>query len=80
MTEEANVDVETSSNVATADNLKNDDVTQSWTSGPSDANPTITINVAGTDSLIETVTLLSTDNVASYTVDVVDQNGSIVSA
>jgi hypothetical protein len=79
MTDATDVQVQTSSNDATAENLKNDDPTQAWTSVASDQTPIITITVAQTDSLIEKVTLKSTTNVASYTVEVVDETGSTVS-
>ena len=77
MSPESNNNVDTSSNKADANNMKEEGDAR-WVSDSSDETPSVTIEVADNDSFIKSVSITNTTNVDSVTVTVFDEAGNQV--
>ena len=78
MSPESNLPIEANTNPNTVSNIVADDTTP-WTSNPEDeVVPTITVTVSNEDAVVEDVSLIRAENVASVDVTVVKDNGSKV--
>ena len=77
MEPETGYPIDTSSNPDDKPGLSNPNV-DPWTPDDDDEEPTVTITVDDEDAYIESVTITGTENVASVTVTIVDEDGEEV--